>query len=664
MNAFQKVREALEAHGSKIQDSGPDRFVAQCPSHNDGRPSLSVRSGDRGALLFCFAGCETKQITEDLGLRDRDLFDSSEITYDYRDLSGSLTKTVVRKPGKDWTQRGPRTKGTAPLYRLESVVEAVQAGTPIYLAEGEKDVHHLEAAGAIATCTAGGAGQAKYADLSPLEGAEIRIVPDRDPEGAKYARTLWELLSTLASSVTFWEVPVGKDFSDSFTAGYGLADLQEYVPDFVTEREEERPHRRIVSTRFSDVKPLPVRWLWDRRIPLGMVTVMAGREGLGKSTFSAWIAAQVTRGTLEGDVSEPRDVLWVTLEEGLEYELNPRLTAAGADLNRLHKLDVVTEIGTGDSLKFPADSEELERFAKEHRAALVVFDPIMSSLSQSVDTHKEHSLRSALDLLAVVARNANCSVLALHHMNKSRVGDLGDRMTGARTFSNVARSVLGLHRDPEDPTERRKILTLAKANLTEKSSVPGILFTTDSCTVETEVGPTEVGAARILGVDSRTTNEILAALDALDGSGEDHDEATDWLRDYLTDKGGSAPRAEILRDAKKEGYTEAALRGPAKKLKVQKKRQGYQAGSVWILPEFVADPPSEESPSGSTSETVVEFPLQAVLQETARECKVRNCTEPEALDVHLGGITWGVCEVHSSLSLAIRSRGDGLEVVA
>ena len=105
MNAFQKVRETLEAHGSKIQDSGPDRFVAQCPSHNDGRPSLSVRSGDRGALLYCFAGCETKQIAVDLGLDQKDLFDSSEIRYDYRDGSGKILRTVVRKPGKGFTHK-------------------------------------------------------------------------------------------------------------------------------------------------------------------------------------------------------------------------------------------------------------------------------------------------------------------------------------------------------------------------------------------------------------------------------------------------------------------------------------------------------------------------------------------------------------------------------
>lgn len=269
-----------------------------------------------------------------------------------------------------------------------------------------------------------------------------------------------------------------------------------------------------------------------------------------------------------------------------------------------------------------------------------------------------------MDPVRIMAEVTGAAVLALHHLNKSKAGDLGDRMLGARTFAAAARSVLGLLEDPDDPEERKKILTLAKANLTDRTKVPGISLTVESCTLQTEGGPTTTGAVQILGTDSRSTNDLLSALDDSD---TDHDEAADWLRDYLTDKGGSAPRSEVLRDAKKEGHSESVLRRVCKKLKVKRKRQGFAAGSVWILPEFtIQEYVTEEEipPSESNPETVVEFPLQAVLQETARECKVRNCTEPEALDVHLGGITWGVCEVHSSLSLAIRSRGDGLEVVA
>lgn len=665
--ALEKVREALEARGSRIQSQGSDRFTAQCPSHPDKNPSLSVRQGDRAALLRCFAGCETEQVVQDLGLTLRDLFDVSEITYDYRDLSGNVSRTVVRKPDKRYLQRGPHTKGTSILYRLTEVVEAVKSGTPVYVAEGEKDVHHLEAAGVVATCTAGGASNAKHADLSPLEGAEVRIVPDRDNAGEKYAETLWESLSGFASSVTFWKVPEGKDFSDSWTAGFGVEDLEEFVPDFAKDSGEKQEERWVILKRFSDYEPLPVEWLWDQRIPLDMTTMLAGREGLGKSTFALWIAAQVTKGTLNGDLEGPRNVLWVSSEEDFEKTLIPRAIAAGADTSRLDYLIMGTLAGE-DSLDLPRDAGRLEAVAKQQRAALIVLDPINSFLSDKVDSHKDHMLRQALDPLRRVAANAGCALLALHHLNKSGRGDLGDRMLGARTYAASARSVIGFTSDPDDKDGPKRFVSLAKANLSDRSHVPNLSVVLENRTVDTKVGPMDVGAARITGEDSRTLSEVLDALDRLAiPEKDDHDEEVEWLHDYLMACEGSARYPEILKAARKEGYSETSLKRAGRKLKVQKKRQGFGGGSFWILQEFDVQPePEETSTETATPATseVVDFPVQAVLEETARTCRVRNCEEPEFLDVRLGGLSWGVCEVHQSHELAIRSRGDGLEVIA
>ena len=49
-------------------------WIARCPSHKDRSPSLSIREGERGILLRCFAGCSFSAIVEALGLRPSDLF--------------------------------------------------------------------------------------------------------------------------------------------------------------------------------------------------------------------------------------------------------------------------------------------------------------------------------------------------------------------------------------------------------------------------------------------------------------------------------------------------------------------------------------------------------------------------------------------------------------
>ena len=48
--------------------------------------------------------------------------------------------------------------GTQEMYG-GAVIAAVEAGQTIWIAEGEKDVHALEAAGVVATCSPGGAGK-------------------------------------------------------------------------------------------------------------------------------------------------------------------------------------------------------------------------------------------------------------------------------------------------------------------------------------------------------------------------------------------------------------------------------------------------------------------------------------------------------------------------
>jgi DNA primase len=55
--------------------SGTGQWRARCPAHDDYGPSLSVRETVAGGvLLFCFAGCETADVVEAIGLRMADLY--------------------------------------------------------------------------------------------------------------------------------------------------------------------------------------------------------------------------------------------------------------------------------------------------------------------------------------------------------------------------------------------------------------------------------------------------------------------------------------------------------------------------------------------------------------------------------------------------------------
>lgn len=53
-------------------------WQAQCPSHEDRRPSLRIREAENGRLLVkCYAGCRTENVLAAMGLQWTDLFPRS-----------------------------------------------------------------------------------------------------------------------------------------------------------------------------------------------------------------------------------------------------------------------------------------------------------------------------------------------------------------------------------------------------------------------------------------------------------------------------------------------------------------------------------------------------------------------------------------------------------
>lgn len=58
-----------------LKQTGPNRWVARCPAHEDKSPSLSIREIDDGRVLIrCFAGCGALDVLDSLGLNWAALF--------------------------------------------------------------------------------------------------------------------------------------------------------------------------------------------------------------------------------------------------------------------------------------------------------------------------------------------------------------------------------------------------------------------------------------------------------------------------------------------------------------------------------------------------------------------------------------------------------------
>jgi hypothetical protein len=61
-------------HG--VKQTSPGKWIARCPAHEDGSPSLSIREGDGKLLVYCFAGCGAADVMGAVGLTLSDLFEA------------------------------------------------------------------------------------------------------------------------------------------------------------------------------------------------------------------------------------------------------------------------------------------------------------------------------------------------------------------------------------------------------------------------------------------------------------------------------------------------------------------------------------------------------------------------------------------------------------
>jgi hypothetical protein len=58
-----------------VRRTGPDRWLAKCPAHDDRKPSLAIRELNDGRILVhCFAGCGVHDVLTTAGLTFDALF--------------------------------------------------------------------------------------------------------------------------------------------------------------------------------------------------------------------------------------------------------------------------------------------------------------------------------------------------------------------------------------------------------------------------------------------------------------------------------------------------------------------------------------------------------------------------------------------------------------
>ncbi len=231
--------------------------------------------------------------------------------------------------------------------------------------------------------------------------------------------------------------------------------------------------RPVDLKQYSNVKEVPVDWLWYPYIPYGKLTLLQGDPGGGKSTFIVNIISAVSSGGKLPDgkeLAKPLHVIYQCSEDGVADTIKPRLISAGADCENVAFVDE-------ENSSFTLNDEVLRCAVADFNAKLLVVDPFQAYLGDA-DISNITSIRRILRKLSMWAAAYDCAVVLIGHLNKKQGSKDLYRGLGSIDLVAAARSVLQIETDEDNPQYR--IVRQIKCSLAPKGQSFGFRIDADS----------------------------------------------------------------------------------------------------------------------------------------------------------------------------------------
>ena len=585
---------------SGVRKSGAG-FIAKCPAHDDRRASLSVTGSDGRILLTCHAGCSCESVVGALGLKMSDLFEREKsdkthskrevaAEYVYRDMHDRPVCRKVRYSDKSFCWQhlegcswvNGRGGAPAPLYNQLDAY----ACEFVWVVEGEKDVETLRRLGQPAVSLPDGA-KSKWQDeyTEWFACRKVCIIADNDEPGRRCANETAAHICGKAAAVKvldlseIWDsIPEHGDVSD-FLAAFpedGLKRLKQlakstgYWTAEFPEKNEGSADSGII--RLSEVESTQTEWLWYPYIPRGKITLLTADPGSGKTFFALYLAAQVSTGRpfwgSEQPYGTPGTAVYQTAEDGVADTVKPRLEPMQPNFANILMIDETQE---GLSLS----DERIERIMRQHKPALMIFDPLQAYLGADVDMHRANEVRPVLAHLAKLAETCNTAVILVMHNSKMSQNKALYRTLGSIDIPAVARSMLVIGKDPD--CDGRRVLCHEKSSLAAR----GRSFTF-------EIKPQE-GGIKFCGFSDLTADDVLTPKGGYFRASEKRDTASDLLTELLGEKGWCG-YDEVKALSEEYGVSMSTLKRAKKERNIETAKSGFDKQTTyWIDPKIVGE---------------------------------------------------------------------------
>lgn len=305
---------------------------------------------------------------------------------------------------------------------------------------------------------------------------------------------------------------------------------------------------------LSSVKAKSVEWLWEPLIPLGMITIMEGDPGEGKSFLAMHLASVVSNGGKlpDGTLVEQRSVVYVSAEDDAAYTIRPRVDAMGGDTQKIW-------IQQSD-LSFDDDGfEKLISQLEEDDVGLVVVDPLVAYVPSKTDMHRSNSIRPMLGRLKEIAEDYGCSIILIRHLTKMKHDKAIHQGGGSVDLIGAARSAFLIATDPQD--KNRRILAHVKHNVGPRSNSWAYQLH--------KAEGDEIPRLKWLGQSSLTVEDLTSNQSGAEQRPRAN--AIDFLRNALRD--GPRKASDLQAEAEEQGISPRTLARARKKLNIKSKQQ-------------------------------------------------------------------------------------------
>ena len=356
-----------------------------------------------------------------------------------------------------------------------------------------------------------------------------------------------------------------------------------------------------VSKTLDTYRMEHVEWLWPQWLPAGVLVVLDGDPGMGKSTLALDVAARLTTGTKMPDGTQgeayrlPVPVILAGVEDVVGRTISPRLAAAGGNGQLVHLLEEVrvpgrqTKDGTPTAMEeeftLPDHLDQLETLVTRTGARLVIIDNLMSIFSSRINSNSDQEVRRVLRPLSALADRTGCAILVIRHLSKGAVTNHLYRGGGSIGIIGAARMAWAVGYDPDDSasdgSERRRILAVTKSNLDKIPESMAYATKSEWVTSGEATLPFKTMAIEWRGTSTLTAAAILSNGQAnSQGGGDALRRARTWVTDYLGD-GAEHPQREIEGAADDAGISRTTLRRAKADLKIKAHARGGGKNRTW-----------------------------------------------------------------------------------